>query len=103
MASGLAVLAYDYAAAGQVIQSGVNGMLADCNYPNSFVNQSLELLKKGPELDALRKNARQTTLNISWESVTAKLIQNYYELLHSHPLQEKKMNALALSEACIKQ
>jgi glycosyltransferase involved in cell wall biosynthesis len=103
MASGLAVLAYDYAAAGQVIQSGINGMLADCNNPNSFINQSLELLKKGPELDVLRKNARQTTLNISWESVTAKLNQNYYELLHSYPPQEKKMNSLALSEACIKQ
>jgi glycosyltransferase involved in cell wall biosynthesis len=102
MASGLAVLAYDYAAAGQVIQSGINGMLADCSNPNSFINQSLELLKKGSELDVLRKNARQTTLNISWESVTAKLNQNYYELLHSYPPQEKKMNSLALSEACIK-
>jgi hypothetical protein len=60
-------------------------------------------LKKCPELDFFRKNARQTTLNISWESVTAKLNQNYYELLHSHPPQEKKMNALALSQACIKQ
>jgi glycosyltransferase involved in cell wall biosynthesis len=103
MASGLAVLAYDYAAAGQVIQSGINGMLANFNHSDSFINQSLELLKKGSELDVLRKNARQTTLNISWESVTAKLNQNYYELLHSYPPQEKKMNALALSEACIKQ
>jgi len=103
MASGLAVLAYDYAAAGQVIQSGVNGMLASYNHPDSFISQSLELLKKGLELDVLRKNARQTTLNISWESVTAKLNQNYYELLHSYPPQEKKMNTLALSEACIKQ
>lgn len=103
MASGLAVLAYDYAAAGQVIQSGVNGVLANYNHPDRFINQSLELLKKGSELDVLRKNARQTTLNISWKSVTAKLNQNYYELLHSNPPKEKKMNALALSEACIKQ
>ncbi len=102
MASGLVVLAFNYAAAGQVIQNGVNGILADCNNPTSFINQSAQLLNAHHELDVLRKNARQTTLDLSWKSVTAKLNQNYHDLLHSHAPQKNSTKALSLSEACIK-
>lgn len=102
MASGLVVLAFDYAAAGQVIQNGVNGILADCNNPTSFINQSAQLLNAHHELDVLRKYARETTLDLSWKSVTAKLNQNYHDLLHSHAPQKNSSKALSLSEACSK-
>lgn len=103
MASGLVVLAFDYAAAGQVIQNGVNGMLADCNNPTCFINQSIALLSTDFEFADLRKNARQTTLDLSWRSVTAKLNQNYHDLLLSYAPQTNSSNALSLSGACIKQ
>jgi hypothetical protein len=96
------VLAFDYAAAGQVIHNGVNGILADCNNPTSFINQSAELMNAHLELDVLRKNARQTTLDLSWKSVTARLNQNYHDLLHSHAPQKNSSKALSLSEACSK-
>ena len=40
MASGLAVLAYDYAAAAQLIRSGENGLLAPFNDTAAFVTFS---------------------------------------------------------------
>jgi hypothetical protein len=85
-----------------VIQNGVNGMLADCNNPTSFINQSIALLSKDLEFADLRKNARQTTLEFSWGSVTAKLNQNYHDLLHNHAPQKNSSNSLSLSEACSK-
>ena len=103
MASGLAVLAYDYAAARQFIDHGVNGFLANPNEANSFINQGLELLKDSVDLQNLRVQARQTTLEISWDKVTKKLENNYEDLLLNSHLKDKLASSPALREIFIKQ
>jgi glycosyltransferase involved in cell wall biosynthesis len=103
MASGLAVLAYDYAAARQFIDHGANGFLASLNEANSFVSAGLELIKDDVDLENLRANARQTTLEISWDQVTKKLEDNYRDLiLHSHS-KDKLASSPVLREIYIKQ
>ena len=103
MASGLAVLAYDYAAARQFIDHGVNGFLANPNEANSFINQGLELLKDSVDLQNLRVQARQTTLEISWDKVTKKLENNYEDLILNSHLKDKLASSPALREIFIKQ
>lgn len=103
MASGLAVLAYDYAAARQFIDHGVNGFLADPNEANSFVNQSLELMKENCDIENLRAHARQTTLEISWDKVTKKLENNYHDLILNSHLKDKLASSPALRKIFIKQ
>ena len=103
MASGLAVLAYDYAAARQFIDHGVNGFLANPNEANSFINQGLELLKDSVDLQNLRAQARQTTLEISWDKVTKKLENNYEDLILNSHLKDKLASSPALREIFIKQ
>jgi glycosyltransferase involved in cell wall biosynthesis len=103
MASGLAVLAYDYAAARQFIDHGVNGFLANPNEANSFVNQGLELLKDSVDLQNVRAQARQTTLEISWDKVTKKLENNYEDLILNSHLKDKLASSPALREIFIKQ
>ena len=103
MASGLAVLAYDYAAARQFIDHGVNGFLADPNEANSFINQGLELMKENCDIENLRAHARQTTLEISWDKVTKKLENNYHDLILNSHLKDKLASSPALRKIFIKQ
>ena len=103
MASGLAVLAYDYAAARQFIDHGINGFLASPNEANSFVAAGLELIKDDVNLENLRAHARQTTLEISWDQVTKKLENNYHDLILNSHSKDKLASSPVLREIFIKQ
>ncbi len=81
MASGLAVVAYDYAAAQQFIRSGQNGLLATMNDPQSFISQSCALATDKFDLRELRRQARATTLELSWQTVTRHLEASYRRLV----------------------
>jgi len=81
MASGLAVVAYDYAAAQQFIRHGKNGLLATMNDRQSFIAQSRALGEDGFDLHELRRQARATTLELSWQSVTRHLEAKYRRLV----------------------
>ena len=103
MASGLAVLAYDYAAARQFIDHGVNGFLASLSEANSFIAAGLELIKNDVKLENLRAQARQTTLEISWDQVTKKLESNYHDLMLNTFSKDKLGSSPLLREIFIKQ
>jgi glycosyltransferase involved in cell wall biosynthesis len=103
MASGLAVLAYDYAAARQFIDHGANGFLANLNEANSFVAAGFALLKEDVNLENLRACARQTTLEISWDQVTKKLENNYHDLILNSYSKDKLASSPVLREIFIKQ
>ena len=103
MASGLAVLAYDYAAARQFIDHRVNGFLASPQEANSFVAAGLELIKDDVNLENLRAHARQTTLEISWGHVTKKLENNYYDLILGYHSKDQLASSPVLREIFIKQ
>ena len=103
MASGLAVLAYDYAAARQYIKPEVNGFIVNANDPNSFMAKGISLAKEEVDLQNIKNNARKTTLEISWEKVTKKLEESYQELLNQSHLKNKIPSSIALREFVIKQ
>ncbi|WP_419812918.1 glycosyltransferase family 4 protein [Bacterioplanoides sp.] len=69
MASGLAVVSFDYAAGHEHIQSGQNGMLAPFAHDASFINCAITLLDSPNLLKKLREQARKTALTISWSSI----------------------------------
>jgi len=103
MASGLAVLAYDYAAAQQFIDHGSNGFLASPNEVNSFISAGLALIKDDIDIESLRACARQTTLEISWGQVTQKLVNNYHDLILNSHSKDKLASSSVLREIFIKQ
>ena len=82
MASGLAVVAYDYAAAQQFIQNGSNGLLAEMNNAAAFIAQSQSVARDSINLQHISQQARITTLDHSWQKVTQHLEDNYRDLLH---------------------
>jgi len=69
MASGLAVVAFDLAAAGQLIRSGENGLLAVPAAPRNFIDLAGGLASKPQLLQAIRLEARRSALTLDWQRV----------------------------------
>ena len=73
MASGLAVLAFDYAAAAQLIQPGRNGLLASVDDTEAFIRCATQLAQDRTAAQALGMAARRTALAHDWERIVAQI------------------------------
>lgn len=69
MASGLAVVAYDYAAAAQHIRHGVNGMAAEFDKPAEFLRLASNLVNDLQRIEEFGIRARNTAQALDWERV----------------------------------
>ncbi len=69
MASGLGVIAYDYAAANMHIKHGINGMVASFDNSYEFITIACEYLNDCDFLEKLKKNASDYALKQSWSEV----------------------------------
>ena len=69
MASGLAVVAYEYAAAEQHIIHQRNGLLARFGDENGFMDLAVDLALDPGRIEIFRRRARQTAETIDWEEV----------------------------------
>ncbi len=86
MASGLAVVAYDYAAAHLHITHGETGMLAPYGEAKAFVAAAVELARAPQTLPRMRQQAREYAATLGWPRV----VQQFEALLsaalsHSRP------------------
>lgn len=73
MASGLAVVAFDYAAAGEVIEREASGVLVEYGDNRAFIAQAVALAADRARLAPLRLRARQAAAQRSWDSVVREL------------------------------
>jgi glycosyltransferase involved in cell wall biosynthesis len=69
MASGLAVVAFDYAAAREHIVPGDNGELAPLGDAGAFERAAEELIGDTARVRNLGRNARLTAERIDWDQV----------------------------------
>ena len=69
MASGLAVVAYDYAAAAEHILHGRNGVVADFDNAQEFVKLAANLITDPQRIAEFGRRARATAEDIDWECV----------------------------------
>ena len=72
LASGLPLLAFDHAAAGQLVESGHNGLLAPFGDHRAFVQQACALALDAPLRRHLARQARATAEALGWDSVVAR-------------------------------
>ena len=79
MASGLAVVAYDYAAARRHITDGQTGLLARRGDAASFIERAIRLASSPRILDDLRRRARAAILPFDWQRV----VERFEDLLLS--------------------
>jgi len=85
LASGLVVVAYDYAGASMHINNAVNGFTADVGDENAFLEATK--LAATQVFDAtLRENAYKSVANISWRSIAKNFADKSATLkdLHTH-------------------
>ncbi len=73
MASGLAVVAFDYAAAAELIRRGVSGLLAGYGDAESFVSQAAALAADPARVRRLGGRARIESTGRGWELVVQQL------------------------------
>lgn len=77
MASGLACVSYDYAAAAEHVRHGDNGCKADLHDEASFINLAQRLADAPETIRRLGMRARETSLGLSWDGIHDQL-ENYY-------------------------
>ncbi len=81
MASGLAVLAYDYAAAREHIACGVNGVTARPGDARAFIAQACALIDDPARRRHFATQARLTAERLSWAQVAGDLLETYREVI----------------------
>jgi glycosyltransferase involved in cell wall biosynthesis len=80
LASGLAVVAVDLAAAAQHIEPGHNGLLVPPDDEEAFIRTAIRAAEMGELLAPLRHAARQTALQLRWEQVLSRFEQRLAQL-----------------------
>jgi glycosyltransferase involved in cell wall biosynthesis len=81
MASGLAAVAFDYAAASEHLQHGVNGLKAAYGDEAEFQRLAAELAIAPETFRRLGQAACLTAQGLAWSSVLDKLLEDYRRLL----------------------
>jgi len=94
MASGLATVSYDYAAAALHVQERRNGLKAPLGDADGFINRALEALEMRPD-HPLRRAARETAETLGWEQVILEFEQRLTEIGKGRRSFRVRRNALA--------
>jgi glycosyltransferase involved in cell wall biosynthesis len=79
LASGLVVVAYDYAATRQHVRHGLNGFAAEFGNKPAFLAVACDVMQRRGEWEDIRKNARTTALAITWDSVVDRFEESLRE------------------------
>ena len=82
MASGLAVVAYDYAAARIHITDGETGLLAPYRRSSEFAGAAVRLAREPQSLFKIRQQARQCAVTLDWQRVIDRFARIVMGTLH---------------------
>ncbi|EIC22474.1 glycosyltransferase family 4 protein [Thiorhodovibrio frisius] len=89
MASGLPVIAFDYAAARQHIRSGENGIVVPVDDRDAFIKEAVDLARNPARLRDIGQAARQSAAAMDWEHVIRDLEQDILALVEQKATAEK--------------
>jgi glycosyltransferase involved in cell wall biosynthesis len=85
MASGLAIIAYDYAAARQHITHDSNGLLAPFSDTGAFIQHGRALIADSGKVQHLRVAARQAVKNQRWEVIFGQMEAVLRDIVNRSP------------------
>jgi glycosyltransferase involved in cell wall biosynthesis len=87
MASGLAVLAYDYAAASTLIRHGESGLLARYDDRTDYLRLSKEAALRPKALEILGAQARSCAESMDWNTIISQIEGHYRSAVQSRSSQ----------------
>lgn len=93
MASGLAVVAYDYAAANALIDHGTSGMLAPLDDERAFLRLASELVRDRLAVGRIGTAARGVAESHSWDRVVAQLEAVFLQVIREAVLSREGIAA----------
>ena len=82
MASGLPVVAFDYAAARSLIDPGRNGVTLPSGKREAFIAAGCELARDLPRVRKLGEQARRAAEEISWDRVIRSVEDRLFQVIH---------------------
>lgn len=88
LSSGLGVVAYDCAAANELIRDGDNGRTVPCNHSDAFIAAALELARNPAMLTTLRERAHASVRHLDWEHISNQLANILHATIKSHQQQQ---------------
>jgi glycosyltransferase involved in cell wall biosynthesis len=100
LASGLCVLAYDRAAAAELIRSDENGLVVTSGDAQAFTQAAVELATEPARLNSLRAQAAASILQRDWQHVYEMFIAKLNEVVQQHAqATPHALNAAAMQGA----
>lgn len=81
LASGLGVLAYQHAAAGELIADGYNGRLVVAGDVTNFIGTAIALAKDTTTLAKIRHHAAASVRHLDWDQVNEKLVKVFEDVI----------------------
>ncbi|MBU0621308.1 MAG: glycosyltransferase family 1 protein [Gammaproteobacteria bacterium] len=98
MASGLATVAYDYAAAQQHIRHDVNGLLAPFADTDAFVAQARGLISDMERVQRIRVAARETVESLTWEHIMGQMETVLYDTVRAQGVKHGQPELAAAAD-----
>ncbi|MEO6146041.1 MAG: glycosyltransferase, partial [Sulfuriferula sp.] len=95
MASGLTVVAYDYAAAEELIRHNQNGVLAPYDDAQAYIAESVRLAADPALAKTMALAARHTAQKTSWDSIHERFEQVLYGIVEKEEYDDTTRLALA--------
>lgn len=84
MASGLATVSFDYAAAAEHVNHGVNGLKAAYGDASEFIAHALNLTQDVALRERLGQSARATAMTLSWQAIFLRLEEILLNTVRAH-------------------
>jgi len=69
LASGLGVVAYDYAAAADIIKNNTNGITVKLDNEAAFITEAIELASNQKKRSEIRKQSFESVKELDWNSI----------------------------------
>ena len=90
MASGLASVSFDYAAAAEHVRHEVNGLKAGYGDAGEFVAQCLRLTSEAGLRASLGREARASALDLSWQHIFVRLEEIFLDIVRTNEAYHEK-------------
>ena len=101
LASGLCVIAYDYAAAGDIIKHETNGILVQFNQSQEFIRKALDVASNLAIRNQCRAQSAASISNIRWNNVGDELERLLYATANGFK-QSKALNKKRVKQRAIR-
>ncbi len=88
LASGLGVVAYDCAAANELIRDGDNGRVVPSDHSDAFIAAALELARNPAMLATLRERAHTSVRHLDWGHISNQLADILHATVKAHQRQQ---------------